>query len=139
MEQAILTALRSAIQERGQTIADVAKAAKVNRTTLSLMLSGVKSPTLRTLCRVCGVLKIKIKIENNMKNQNGVEIPDDVVEVYGLGVSKKAGIGYRFDGTSSRECGKFQTVKLTQSDIEHFIEEAEKGGDYYFDQLKAMF
>ena len=64
MEQAILTALRSAIQERGQTIADVAKAAKVNRTTLSLMLSGVKSPTLRTLCRVCGVLQITIIIIN---------------------------------------------------------------------------
>ena len=64
MEQAILTALRSTIQERGLTIAAVAKAAMVNRTTLSLMLSDVKSPTLRTLCRVCGVLKIKIVIVN---------------------------------------------------------------------------
>lgn len=65
MEQTIIATLRSAIQERGLTIADVAKAAKVNRTTLSLMLSGVKSPTLRTLCRVCGVLQITIKIETN--------------------------------------------------------------------------
>ena len=138
MEQSILTALRSAIQKRGLTIADVAKAAKVNRTTLSLMLSGVKSPTLRTLCRVCWVLQITIKIEN-MKNQNGVEIPNDIVEVYGLGVSKATGLGYRFDGTSSRECGRFQTVKLTKNDIDRFIEEAEKGGDYYFDILKAMF
>jgi transcriptional regulator with XRE-family HTH domain len=64
MENQILTALRSAIQERGVTIADVAKAAKVNRTTLSLMLSGVKSPTLRTLCRVCGVLGVQIAIIN---------------------------------------------------------------------------
>lgn len=74
-----------------------------------------------------------------MKNQNGVEIPNDIVEVYGLGVSKSTGLGYRFDGTSSRECGKFQTVKLTQNDINRFIKEAEKGGDYYFDLLKDMF
>jgi len=71
MEQSILTALCSAIKERGLTIADVAKAAKVNRTTLSLMLSGVKSPTLRTLCRVCGVLKIKIIIVNQPAEEVG--------------------------------------------------------------------
>lgn len=71
MEVSILTAIRSAIQERGQTIADVAKAAKVNRTTLSLMLSGVKSPTLRTLCRVCGVLGIELKIVNQPAEKVG--------------------------------------------------------------------
>ena len=71
MEATILTTLRSAIQERGQTIADVAKAAQVNRTTLSLMLSGVKSPTLRTLCRVCGVLKVEIVIVNQPAEKVG--------------------------------------------------------------------
>lgn len=74
-----------------------------------------------------------------MKNKNGVELPNDLVEVYGIGVSKSTGLGYRFDGTSSRECGGFQTVKLTQNDIDRFIEEAQRGGDYYFDLLFGMF
>lgn len=74
-----------------------------------------------------------------MKNQNGVEIPNDLVEVYGLGVSKSTGMGYRFDGTSSRECGKFQTVKLTQNEIDRFVKEANEGGDHYFDLLRNMF
>ena len=63
MEQAILTALRSALQERGLTIADVARLTGINRANLSLMLSGHKSPTLRTLCRVCAALELKIIVQ----------------------------------------------------------------------------
>ncbi len=64
MEQSILTALRSAIQERGLTIADVAKAAGIHRANLSQILRGKIHPTLPTLCRVCGVLQIEIVIVN---------------------------------------------------------------------------
>lgn len=65
MEQTILTALRSALLERGVTIKQIAEQTGIARETLSKMLHGHKSPTLRTLCRVCGVLEITIKIKTN--------------------------------------------------------------------------
>ena len=64
VESEILTALRTAIQERGLTIAAVAMAAGIHRANLSQILRGKIHPTLPTLCRVCGVLRIEIIIIN---------------------------------------------------------------------------
>jgi hypothetical protein len=72
-------------------------------------------------------------------NENNVQLPTDLVESYGLGVSKSTGLGYRFDGTSSVKCGQFQTVALTDNVIDGFIEEVNEEGDYYFDLLFEMF
>ena len=74
-----------------------------------------------------------------MKNVNGVELPNDLVESYGLGVSRQTCLGYYFNGTSSTQCGTLQTVPLTANDVERFIEEVENGGEYYFDLLRQMF
>lgn len=135
MESIILTALRSAIQERGLTIADVAKAAKVNRTTLSLMLSGVKSPTLRTLCRVCGVLKIELKIINqpNMENQKwGIANSQDSRLENGLHVHDEY---YFFSGQCLLD-EKFASKEEAIKFIKPHLQKLSPGEQYHIFPLK---
>lgn len=74
-----------------------------------------------------------------MENLNGLVFPSDLVECYGIAVSKSTGGAYYFNGTSMRECNGFKFQSYPMTVIEQFIEEIGSEKMTVFDQLFADF
>ena len=74
-----------------------------------------------------------------MENNNGLVFPSDLVECYGIAVSKSVGGAYYFNGTSMKECNGFKFQSYPVAVIEQFIEEIGSEETPVFDQLFADF